>query len=163
MAYAHGITRDDVFAAASAIFAQGKNPTQAAVRAALGKGSFATINKHLSDWRQERQEAEVTLNEDENIPDEDLRLLRRFYWTVRATVEATSVSEAVEVLEKENQELRERQANYDAIAAELAGIRFAHQQALERLDSLTRENERLTQAAAKTSTRKPRSPKSTAS
>lgn len=159
MAYVHGITRDEIFAAANSIFAQGKNPTQAAVRAVLGRGSFATINKYLHEWREEKQEDGLTLQQGETIPEGDNEALRRFYWVLRGRIESNTVSEQVELLEKENQELREKQVSYDAIAAELAGMRFAHQQALERLDQLTRENERLTQELSKVKARKSRTPK----
>jgi Plasmid replication region DNA-binding N-term len=161
MAHSHGITRDDVFAAANSIFAQGKNPTQAAVRSVLGQGSFATISKYLQEWRQERQEDGSTTLEQESIPEEDNEALRRFYWALRGRVELGITSEQVELLERENQKLREKQASYDAIAAELAGMRFAYQQTLERLDQLTRENERLTQELAKSKARKPRATKQT--
>lgn len=161
MAYSHGVTRDDVFAAANSIFAQGKNPTQAVVRSVLGRGSFATISKYLQEWRQERQEDGLTLEQGESIPEGDNEALRRFYWALRGRIELSTVSEQVELLEKENQELREKQASYDAIAAELAGMRFAHQQTLERLDQLTRENERLSQELAKSKSRKPRATKQT--
>jgi vacuolar-type H+-ATPase subunit I/STV1 len=160
MAHAHGLTREDVFAAADEIFASGKNPTQASVRAKLGKGSFSTISKHLSDWRETQTDTEAILNADQEISDQELSLLKRVYGMLRANVEVSVIGEQVELLERENQELRERQGSYDAIAAELAGLRYAYQEALERLDSVTRENERLTQAATKTSTRKPRTAKS---
>lgn len=157
MAYAHGITKEDVFLAANSIFAQGKNPTQAAVRSAIGKGSFATINKYLAEWRQERQEPDLTLDEGESMPEEATKLLRRFYWSLKANVEANTTSEQVELLERENELLREKQADYDAIAAELAGLKFAYQQTLDRLDQMTRENERLMQA--KSAPRKSRASK----
>ncbi len=160
MAHAHGLTREDVFAAADEIFASGKNPTQASVRAKLSKGSFSTISKHLSDWRGMQTDTEAVLNANQELSDQELSLLKRVYGMLRANVEASVIGEQVELLEKENQRLQERLANYDVIAAELAGLRYAYQEALERLDQLTRENERLTQAAAKTSTRKPRAAKS---
>lgn len=160
MAHAHGITREDVFAAADEIFATGKNPTQASVRARLGKGSFSTISKYLSDWRETQADTEAILKPDQELSDQELSLLKRVYGMLRATVEASVIGEQTELLEKENQDLRERLGNYDAIAAELAGLRYAYQETLERLDQLTRENERLTQAATKTSTRKPRTAKS---
>jgi hypothetical protein len=159
MAYAHGVTRDDIFAVADEIFSTGKNPSQASVRAKLGKGSFSTISKYLAEWRENQTDIEAIISNEQVITDQELSLLKRVYGMVRANVEAGVTSEHVELLEKENQELRERQENYDAIAAELAGMRFAHQQALERLDALTRENEQLRQAGVKSSTRKPRTAK----
>ncbi len=151
MAYAHGITRDDVYSAASNIFSQGKNPTQAAVRSALGKGSFATISKYLQEWRQEQQDSGIDLAEGQVVPEEYLQQFQRFYWGLRSNVETAIVSEQVGMLEQENEQLHQRQENYDAIAAELAGLRFAYQEALNRLERLTRENERLEQRLKGTS------------
>lgn len=159
MAYAHGVTREDIFAVADEIFSAGKNPTQASVRAKLGKGSFSTISKYLAEWRENQTDAEAIATSDQAMTDQELTLLRRVYGLIRANVESGVIADQVELLERENQELRQRQENYDAIAAELAGMRFAHQQALERLDTLTRENEQLRQAGVKTSTRKPRAAK----
>lgn len=159
MAYAHGVTREDIFAVADEIFSTGKNPSQASVRAKLGKGSFSTISKYLAEWRENQTDIEAITTNEQVITDQELTLLKRVYGMVRANVEAGVISQQVELLEQENQELRQRLENYDAIAAELAGMRFAHQQALERLDTLTRENEQLRQAGVKSSTRKPRAAK----
>lgn len=159
MPFANSITRDDVFSAADEIFATGKNPTQAAIRTKLGRGSFSTINKHLADWRENQTDFEAVASSDQGMSDQELILLRRVYGMVRSSVETAVVTEQVELLERENQELQERQANYDAIAAELAGLKFAYQDAMNRLEQMTRENEQMKQAATKTSTRKPKQPK----
>lgn len=159
MAYAHGVTREDIFAVADEIFSAGKNPSQASVRAKLGKGSFSTISKYLAEWRENQTDVEAVISNEQAITDQELSLLKRVYGMVRANVEAGVISEQVELLEQENQELRQRQENYDAIAAELVGLRYAYQEALTRLDQITRENEQLRQAGTKTTTRKPRAAK----
>lgn len=46
-----GIEKIDVFVAADAILATGKEPTIQAVREKLGTGSLTTISKHLKDWQ----------------------------------------------------------------------------------------------------------------
>lgn len=159
MAYAHGVTREDIFAVADEIFSTGKNPTQATVRAKLGKGSFSTISKYLAEWRENQTDIEAVASNEQAITDQELALLKRVYGMVRTNVEAGVIAEQVELLERENQELREKQENYDAIAAELVGLRYAYQETLTRLDQVTRENEQLKQATAKASTRKPRQTK----
>lgn len=151
MAYSHGVTRDDVYSAASSIFAQGKNPTQAAVRKLLDRGSFSTISKYLQEWRQEQQDSGIDLGEGQSVPEEHLKQFQRFYWGLRSSVEATSAAEQIELLELENERLRQRQESYDAIAAELAGLKFAYQENLARLEQLLRENERLEQRLRETS------------
>lgn len=159
MAYAHGVTREDIFAVADEIFSTGKNPSQASVRAKLGKGSFSTISKYLAEWRENQTDVDVIATNEQAITDQELSLLKRVYGMVRANVEAGVVSEQVNLLEKENQELRERQENYDAIAAELVGLRYAYQEALTRLDQITRENEQLRQAGSKLTASKTRTSK----
>ena len=47
-----GIKKDDVFAAADALTADGEHPSVARVREWLGTGSNATITKYLRDWRE---------------------------------------------------------------------------------------------------------------
>lgn len=159
MSYVHGITREDIFTAADEVFAAGKNPTQASIRAKLGRGSFSTISKYLAEWKKQHSEESEVLDRDETIPEDIQGLLRRFYGAVRANVESGAISEQVQVLEAENDRLRQQQENYEAITAELAGLRYAYQEALEKLDQLARNNERLTQELEKTKTRKPRTPK----
>ena len=46
------ISTADILAAADALAAQGKRPTLAAVRAALGGGSFSTIGEALKTWHK---------------------------------------------------------------------------------------------------------------
>lgn len=51
------ITTADIHAAADALVAEGKTPTLANVRKALGSGSFSTISEGMAEWR-ERQAAQ---------------------------------------------------------------------------------------------------------
>lgn len=51
------ITTADIHAAADALVAEGKSPTLANVRKALGGGSFSTISEGMAEWR-ERQAAQ---------------------------------------------------------------------------------------------------------
>ena len=45
------ITRDQIFAVADEIDAAGQNATLAAVRKALGGGSFTTISDGMTEWK----------------------------------------------------------------------------------------------------------------
>lgn len=143
MAYAHGITREDVFTAASAIFAAGKNPTQAAIRSALGKGSFSTISKHLAEWREQQTDTEAVLASTDDMPDQVRSLLNRTYAAIRSHAESTVVGEQTSLLEQENERLKDKLVHHDETVAELAGLRFAYQETITRLEQLTRENERI--------------------
>ena len=49
------ITKLDVFSVADQIITDGGNPTLAAVRKALGGGSFTTISEWMTDWKIHRQ------------------------------------------------------------------------------------------------------------
>ncbi len=55
-----GLTELEVFTAADTIAASGEVPSMRAVRAKLGTGSFATIQKHLQTWRKNRRQTVVT-------------------------------------------------------------------------------------------------------
>lgn len=143
MPYAHGITREDVFTAASEIFASGKNPTQAAVRSRLGKGSFATISKYLQEWRSEQQPEADAQTTEEEMPDQVRLLLKRAYIAIRAHVETSSTAEQVTLLETENETLKDALADYEKTKAELAGLRSAYQEVLTRLEAVVRENDRI--------------------
>lgn len=54
------ITASEVHAAADTILASGQQPTLAAVRAALGGGSFTTISEAMKAWKAAQQAATAT-------------------------------------------------------------------------------------------------------
>lgn len=54
------ITASEVHAAADLILASGQQPTLAAVRAALGGGSFTTISEAMKAWKAAQQAAAAT-------------------------------------------------------------------------------------------------------
>lgn len=143
MAYAHGVTREDVFAAASEIFASGKNPTQATVRTALGRGSFSTISKYLAEWRSQQTEAEAITNNGYDMPEQVKTLLNRTYNAIRSHAEATVVGEQITLLEQENERLKTENVELKQDLIDLPGLRSAYNQALSQIQLLTRENERI--------------------
>ena len=57
------ITKDQIFSAADEIDAAGQNATLAAVRKALGGGSFTTISEGMTEWRARRVARESPLRE----------------------------------------------------------------------------------------------------
>jgi chromosome segregation ATPase len=57
------ITKDQIFGAADEIDAAGLNPTLAAVRKALGGGSFTTISEGMTDWKARKAARETPLRE----------------------------------------------------------------------------------------------------
>ena len=64
------ITAETVAAAADRLHGDGTNPTQSAVRTALGGGSFSTIGPLLHKWRDNQAEAAELVKVD--LPDSTL-------------------------------------------------------------------------------------------
>lgn len=57
------ITTQDIHQAADKIAAEGGNPTLAAVRKALGGGSFTTISEAMQVWKSKHTQAEALIRE----------------------------------------------------------------------------------------------------
>ena len=57
------ITKDQIFAAAAELDAAGQNATLAAVRKALGGGSFTTISEGMTEWKARKAARETPLRE----------------------------------------------------------------------------------------------------
>ena len=57
------ITKDQIFAAADELDAAGQNATLAAVRKALGGGSFTTISEGMTEWKARKAAKESPLRE----------------------------------------------------------------------------------------------------
>ena len=111
------ISKDDIFKVADAIDAAGQSPTLAAVRKALGGGSFTTISQPLNEWKARKMAKEVTHREPppQSIS-EQLQELGLEIWS-----QAVSMAEGR--LEAERQSLQEARAETEAArneAAELA-------------------------------------------
>lgn len=54
-----GITKEQIFAAADGLDANGQSPTLSAVRKAVGGGSFTTISEAMTEWKARRSSKEV--------------------------------------------------------------------------------------------------------
>lgn len=57
------ITKEKIFAVADDLDAKGQNPTLAAVRKALGSGSFTTISEAMTEWRARKAAATAPVRE----------------------------------------------------------------------------------------------------
>lgn len=57
------ITKDAIFKVANDLDAQGLNPTLAAVRKALGGGSFTTISDVMTEWKAKKAAKQASVNE----------------------------------------------------------------------------------------------------
>ena len=57
------ITKDRIFEVAEAMDAAGQVPTLAAVRKAIGGGSFTTISEAMTEWKANKAAKETPLRE----------------------------------------------------------------------------------------------------
>jgi chromosome segregation ATPase len=121
------VSRETIWAIADAMDADGMRPTLNAIRKKLGAGSFSTIAKAMSEWK-ERQRTKAQANA-EPLPEELVAasntLAEEVWIAARAAADRALTGER-ERMEAEHVELREQASE----AAELA-------------DSLTEEVERL--------------------
>ena len=144
-----GIIKDDVFRAAQAIWdKEGKRPTQEAVRALLGRGSFATISKHLKEWREEYKDSLTAPEAEQTIPEEFIPMFQRFYNSVKANIEENAVTEQVRLLETENDRLQTELEDYRITKAQLSESSKMWERLIADKDTAIRENERLQKYAA---------------
>ena len=120
------ISTAEIHAAADALAAQGKRPTLAAVRSALGGGSFSTIGEALKTWH--KPDAAHT-EEKAPIPNAITESAAR----MAAAMWAQAQEHAQGVIQAAQEELQQRQAMEtvrqeaveaaDALAAQLAEAR----------------------------------------
>ncbi len=93
-----GITKHEVFEAASQLLGQGREPTIAEVRQILQTGSNSTIANHLRDWRKEQAGTEA-LSLHSNLPQEALAMVKGLWERLKQLAE-----DKCTLLEKEQQE-----------------------------------------------------------
>lgn len=123
------LTKEDIFNIAERLAAEGTNPTQTAVREALGGGSFATIGPALKEWKDAQREdhalAEVV------VPDS----LNERVEQMKAEAWKAAISEAERRLSAERDALHEAQEAADAAVIEA-------QEAVTTLEREAEERER---------------------
>lgn len=78
-----GITSEQIHATADRLQAEGTKPTLAAVRQALGGGSFSTISEAMKIWREQAQEEKaLSLVKVPAALDERMEQLKKAVWEV---------------------------------------------------------------------------------
>ncbi|MEO1767948.1 DNA-binding protein [Thiobacter aerophilum] len=117
------LTRDDIWAVADRLAAEGKAPTLAAVRKALGSGSFTTISEAMREWHQRRKEKTDKAQEAGPVPPDLDEAVRRFAQDVWAKATEMAKAEVVklahEYAEARQEWGRERQ-ELEAVAEDLS-------------------------------------------
>lgn len=145
-----GISYEQVAAAAKALTAAGEEPTTRALRAALRTGSPNTIHRHLQHWLEQQERPVAPPGE---LPAEVVRILQEAIRTAGATAkaevaaqlahaqrEATELAEAGEVLEAEQEALRDQVRSVTSELDSLRGRATEQAAELQRADTeLARE------------------------
>jgi hypothetical protein len=108
----HGVTYEEIVAAATQLKGQGRNITIENIRALLGTGSLATINKYLRQWR-ETQEAMQKIASKENLP-ENLISLVKGLWQGVITQASEQFAPQEEKYKQELIELKDELEKYQA-------------------------------------------------
>ena len=159
------LTKDQILQAADQLAAAGTAPTLAAVRAAVGGGSYTTINEALKEWKAKQQAAVMPLREPapEGIS-KRLDEVGAEVWALAlelANARLTSEREALETtrhqLETAQQEATELA---DQLSAELEALQTQHRQTSDDLqaasttiETLRQENASLSRQLATTEAR----------
>jgi chromosome segregation ATPase len=138
------ITASDVHAAADTILASGQQPTLAAVRAALGGGSFTTISEAMKSWKAAQQAAATPMREAAPAAvTERLEALAGDIWGIAlgmANDRLAKERETLDVARKEIESQRQEAAELaDQMSAELETARaqiFQQAHALKQAEAL---------------------------
>lgn len=132
------ITTTDIHAAADKIAAEGQQPTLAAVRAALGGGSFTTISEAMKSWKAAQQAAAVPVRE--AAPEavaERAAALAAEVWGVAQAIAGERLAHEREALEAARKDLEQQQREAaelaDQLAAELDAARAQIEQQAQAL------------------------------
>jgi len=142
------ITKDQIFAIADELDAAGQNATLAAVRKALGGGSFTTISEGMTEWKARKAAKESPLREPApsavadrlaelgaEIWSSALELANGRLATEREALEAARLQ--LEADKAEAAELADQvTAELEIVKAALSSTHAAEQQARDECDSL---------------------------
>ena len=129
-----GVTAEQVIGAAEAIAAQGDRPSVRAVRERLGTGSFNTIQRYLSEWRETRPQITQAAYE---IP---AQLANDFGKELRRGAEAATAELRAELSEA-HAETKERAKDGESLELQVSEL-------TETVDALTHERDTAAAEAA---------------
>ena len=107
-----GVTYQEIVAAVNQLKGQERNVTIENIRALLGTGSIATINKYLKQWR-ETQEATQKIASKQNLPESLISLIKGL-WEGVLTQSAEQFAIKEEDYQKEITELKIQMDKYQA-------------------------------------------------
>jgi chromosome segregation ATPase len=114
-------TKEQIWAAADAISAEGGNPTLAAVRAQMGGGSYTDISAAMQSWRATQQASSTPIRESApSAITERLNSLGAELWAVALELANNRLQTEREALEQARQETEETRKEAAALADALA-------------------------------------------
>lgn len=130
------ITKEDIYAAADALVAEGKNPTLANVRKALGGGSFTTISEGVAAWKEDRTAQSAPLQEPPPAPvAEKFSGLLAEVWAAALGMAKARLASEREALEAARVELEDERRQAADLAAQVSADLDQANQVRERLAS----------------------------
>jgi chromosome segregation ATPase len=147
------LTKDQILQAADQLAAAGTAPTLAAVRAAVGGGSYTTINEALKEWKAKQQAAVMPLREPapEGIS-KRLDEVGAEVWAIALELANARLTSEREALEATRQQLETAQQEAtelaDQLSAELEALQAQHLQATQDLQAANTTLEQLRQENA---------------
>lgn len=106
------ITKEQIYQAADELSSNGQEPTLAAIRKALGGGSFTTISEAMKEWRQARNQDEAKANTPPPMPDavqNALETLGGEVWKVAMEIAQAKLQTERDALEKTRADMENQQ------------------------------------------------------
>ena len=147
------ITKDQIFAVADELDAVGQNPTLAAVRKALGGGSFTTISEAMTEWKARKATKDQPLREP--APPALAEKLGAFgaeLWAIALELANGRLASERDALEKARTQLETEKAEAvelaDQVTAETESLKLALTAAKEAEATARSEGETLRQDLA---------------
>jgi len=126
-------TKDEIWAAAQALADAGERPTLAAVRRAVGGGSFTTISEAMAEWRARQEQPKVEIDPAPERIGAQAAELANSLWTQASALAHEKLQAERATLEASRQELERERAE----AVELAdGLSVELDQAREEIQTL---------------------------
>ena len=134
------LTKDQIFQAADQLAAAGTAPTLAAVRSAVGGGSYTTINEALKEWKAKQQATNAPIREPAPAAVATrLEELGADIWAVALELANARLTSEREALEATRQQLETAQQEAtelaDQLSAELETLQAQHRQTSEALQA----------------------------
>jgi chromosome segregation ATPase len=144
-----GITAENVHAAADRIAEAGQQPTLAAVRAALGGGSFTTISGSMKAWKAARQSTAIPmLQEAPQAVTDRLTALGGEVWALALGMANDRLAKEREALEASRQEVEAQRREAAELADQMSfELEAARAQIDQQADALRRAQEQASQLA----------------